>query len=266
MTSVDSSHKSPDESGLILAMGGTEERLQIVLGKPDANGCRMLAAREWNVPKNSLRFLTHGIKETLDAFDLTMNNIDKIACVRGPGSFTGLRLVLAAAEGMAAGCGAQLAGIDYLQLLASGPAQISNGILHVLTYARRGLVYLQSFNVPSLHEAYPLTSLTLEEAAQQITAISDTAMLMGSGLRKNPEFFADLAAQNQGFTMFPKLWDTPSPELLLEAAMVAEYSDASIEPVYVRPTDAEDNLASIAMKRGLDPDEARRRLDKLQNS
>jgi len=245
-------------------MGGTEQRLQLALGQPGQNGVTLLASREWTVPSQSLRFLTAGLKETLDGFGVGAEAIDKIACVSGPGSFTGLRLVLAAAEGLAAGNGALLAGLDYLPLLASGPAPLINGTLHVLTYARRGLVYLQSFTAPALDEIHPLTSYTLDEAAQRMATFDSNAYLMGSGLRKNPDFFATLADKNQGYTLLPAQWDNPSPELLLDAAVAATYSGDPIEPVYVRPTDAEDNLPQIAMKRGLDPDEARRRLDELQ--
>lgn len=87
---------------------------------------------------------------------------------------------------------------------------------------------------------------------------------MGSGLRKNQKFFDDFAAGKSGYKLLPALWDNPSPELLLNAALNADYTDSSIEPVYVRATDAEDNLPSIARKRGIDPDEARRRLNELQ--
>lgn len=263
MTSVDSSPKAP---GLILALGGAEERLQLVLGKPEGDSYLMLASREWTVPGESIRFLTPGLQEVLNSFNLTMGNIDRIACVRGPGSFTGLRLVLAAAEGLAAGCGAKLAGIDHLRYLASGPAQITNGILHVVTYARRGIVYFQTFNVPSLREAHPLTYLPVKEACERIESISDTAMIMGSGLRKNIDVFKELAQANPGYTLFPKAWDTPSPEVLLEAALAADYSDESIEPCYVRASDAEDNLPFIAKKRGLDPEKAKQRLEELQKA
>ncbi len=261
MTSADFSHKLP---GYLLAMGGPEDRLQLVLGKPDQDGYTLLSAREWTVPGESVRFLTPGLKEMLDSFELTMQDIDNIACVRGPGSFTGLRLVIATAEGLAAGCNARLAGIDYLHLLASGPAKILNGILHVLTYARRGLVYFQSFNVPSLKEAHPLASLSLEEATKQIVSMSDTANIMGSALRKNREFFNEFQKNNQGYMLFPKLWDNASPEQLLAAAQTADYGSPSIEPVYVRASDAEDNLPTIAQKRGLDPEKARQRLAELQ--
>ncbi|MGL1861938.1 MAG: tRNA (adenosine(37)-N6)-threonylcarbamoyltransferase complex dimerization subunit type 1 TsaB [Pseudodesulfovibrio sp.] len=259
--SVDSSHKP---SGLILAMCGTEARLQMVLGQPGEDGTSLLASRQWNVPTQTLKFLTPGLKEMLDGFDITVDAIDKIACVAGPGSFTGLRLVLAAAEGIAIGNKAQLAGIDYLPLLASGPASFIDGTLHVLTYARRGLVYLQSFTAPTLQEIFPLTSLTLEEAAEQMVTMGDTAHLMGSGLRKNSDFFAELVTENPGFTLLPAQWDNATPDLLLDAAVNANYSDTPIEPIYVRPTDAEDNLPHFAKKRGMDPDAAVKRLKELQ--
>lgn len=261
MTSAESFHKP---AGLVLAIGGTEERLQLVLGQPEADGYRMLASREWTVPGESIRFLTPGLKETLDSFGYSVADIDRIGCVRGPGSFTGLRLVLAAAEGLAAGSGAHLAGIDYLPLLATGVAPLVNGTLHVLTYARRGLVYIQSFRAPELEEIQPLTACTIKEAGEIITQAGTKAVLMGSGLRKNPDFFKELAAAHPGLMLLPRQWDNISPELLLTAALDADYSDESIEPVYVRATDAEDNLPAIAKKRGLDPDEAKRRLDELQ--
>lgn len=245
-------------------MGGAEERLQLVLGQPGANGCTVLASREWTVPGKSIGFLTPGLKDTLESLGLTIDAIDRIACVRGPGSFTGLRLVLAAAEGLAAGSGALLAGIDLLPLLANGPAPLIAGTLHVLTYARRGLVYLQSFSAPTLEEISPLTSLTLAEAAERMASMGDTAHLMGSALRKNPDFFTDLNADNPGYTLLPAHFDNASPQLLLDAAIRAEYSDTPIEPMYVRPTDAEDNLPQIAKKLGMDPDKARQRLDDLQ--
>ena len=261
--SVASFHKPTD---LLLAMGGTEDRLQLVLGSPTSTGYTLLAAREWTVPGQSIRFLTPGLKEVLDSFDVTAEAITKVACVRGPGSFTGMRLVLAAAQGVAAGNNAEVAGIDYLPLLASGPTQLVEGPLHVLTYARRGLVYIQSFDSIDMSELYPLNSLTLDEAAETVQSMGDAGYLMGSGLRKNTEFFEALATDNPGYSLLSAQWDNPSPQMLLDAAVNAEYSSAPIEPIYVRPSDAEDNLPSIAKKRGLDPEKAQKRLEELQKA
>ncbi|MBC16320.1 MAG: tRNA (adenosine(37)-N6)-threonylcarbamoyltransferase complex dimerization subunit type 1 TsaB [Desulfovibrio sp.] len=262
MTSVESSRKAT----LLLAMSGTEERLQFVLGRPADTGYTVLASREWTVPGESIRFLTPGIQETLQSMDLDVADIDRIACTRGPGSFTGLRLVLAAAEGMAAGSGAQLAGMDYLSLLASGPGSLLDGVLHVMTYARRGLVYIQSYSAPAMTELEPLASVTFDQAATRITECGTPCYLVGTGIRKNSEFFKEFEKNTTHCTLLPSRWDNPSPELLLEAAATADYSQSSIDPIYVRATDAEDNLPNIAKKRGIDPEKAKRRLTELQNS
>lgn len=247
-------------------MSGPEERLQLVLGEPGPDGFRLLASREWTVPGQSIRFLVPGLDETLRSFGIGMEAVAKIACVRGPGSFTGLRLVLAAAEGLAAGRDLPLAGLDYLELLAQGTARLVSGPLHVLTYARRGLVYLQSFDAPSGTPLGPVDALSLEDAASRMAEHGESAHLMGTGLRKNPDFFAALATDNPGYTLLDAQWDNPSPQVLLDAAARAGFARESIEPVYVRATDAEDNLPTIARKRGLDPDEARKRLHELQKS
>jgi len=249
---------------LILALCGTEERLQIVLGQPGPEGYVLLASRQWTVPGQSVRFLVPGIQTALDEFGVSTKAIEKIACVRGPGSFTGLRLVLAAAEGIAVGNALPLAGIDYLPLLAQGPAQLADGPLHVLTYARRGLVYSQSFDAATLREIAPLASLSLAEAAERIASHGSKGCLLGSALRKSNAFFRELAAASPGYRLLDDTWDNPAPETLLKTAVRADYSTDSIEPVYVRPSDAEDNLDAIAAKRGLDPKAARNRLDELR--
>ncbi len=258
--------KTTTPHDLTLVLAGAEERLQLVLGQPGPDGDWLLASRQWTVPGQSVRFLVPGLQSVLDEFGLTTKALARIACVRGPGSFTGLRLVLAAAEGLAAGLGIPLAGIDYLPLLASGPGPLLDGPLHVLTYARRGLVYMQSFHCPDLTETAPLDALSLEQAASRMTEFGPMAHLMGTGLRKNAAFFEELAGTNPGYVLLDPAFDNPAPERLLIAANQADFSSESIDPVYVRPSDAEANLDQIAAKRGLNPDEARRKLEALRKA
>jgi len=261
MTSADCSHKP---GGLTLALAGCEDRLQLVLGQPGPDGCVLLASREWTVPGQSVRFLIPGLEQTLRGFGAGMESVSRIACVRGPGSFTGLRLVLAAAEGLAAGHDLPLAGIDYLPLLADGPAPVAAGLIHVVTYARRGLVYLQSFAARHRAPQGPVRALAVADAAAHVAAQGGPALLLGSGLRKNLDTFTGLARSRPETTLLPPRFDAPAPQTLLEAACLARFGQASIEPVYVRPSDAEDNLPHIARQRGLDPEEAQRRLIDLQ--
>ncbi len=246
--------------GLTLVLNGCEERLQFVLGNETDGRITVLASRQWTVPGQSVKFLVPGIAETMSALELPMERISRIVAVRGPGSFTGMRLVLAAAMGLAAGKNTPVAGLDYLPLLASGPASLLDGTLHVLTYARRGLVYMQSFVAPGGTPQESPQALTMGEACARICKGDPNATLLGSGLRKNPEHMQELTTQMPGLQILDTSWDNPSPDILLRAALNTHAEPGDIEPLYLRASDAEDNLPGIAAKRGLDPEEARKRL------
>ncbi len=259
MTSADCSH-NPD--GLLLVLNGCEERLQFALGRPRPGGHILLASRQWTVPGQSVKYLTPGISRTLDSLELSVNDIDRIACTRGPGSFTGMRLVLAAAMGFAAGGGQTVAGLDYLPLLAAGPMQLLEGVLHVLTYARRGQVYIQSFESSGRSALCPPKAMKIDEAVEHMRAHDPHAALMGTGVRKNPENIARLVNEIPSLRVLEALWDNPTPEMLLTQAQAATFVSDDIEPLYLRASDAEDNLPQIAAKRGIDPEEAQKKLPK----
>lgn len=257
MTSADSSRKD-----LVLAVNGCEERLQVALGRTEQDGVHLLASREWTVPGQSVRYLVPGISEMLADFGAAMNRVARMACTRGPGSFTGLRLALAAVQGLAAGQSVPLAGLDYMPLLAKAPAPLLNGTLHVLTYARRNHVYLQSFSCPNAASLGPATALKTDAALTLLETDSGPASALGSGLAKHPDFRDALA--DKGIRILLPHWDAPTPEILLEAAMSADFSNTPIDPLYIRVSDAEENLPFIAKKRGIDPEEAQRRLDEYR--
>lgn len=260
---------SPD--GLILGLNGAEERLQLVLGhaRPEGGGA-LLAAQEWTVPGESVRFLAPSLQAMLRALRLEPGDVTRIACVRGPGSFTGLRLSLAMAEALAAVHGQPRAGIEHPRLLARRAAPLLSGPLAVLTHSRRRQVYVQVFG-PDAAPATPLRACTLDEAAallrETVAAADAPPALLGSGLRRNAEFFAPLIAELGLRDLGPR-WDAPSPQNLLDAACDPElrYADAPVEPLYMRPSDAEENLDAIARQRGLDPATAREMLRRSRES
>jgi tRNA threonylcarbamoyladenosine biosynthesis protein TsaB len=69
--------------------------------------------------------------------------VDCFASARGPGSFTGTRICLAAAKGLAEATGKPAYGVSNLRALASfGTAALRNPILD----ARRGQIYTAIFN------------------------------------------------------------------------------------------------------------------------
>lgn len=252
MTCADCLNSAPE---LLLALNGADERLQLALGRwSEDGGAQLLASQEWTVPGQSARFLAPGIRQMLDSLGLQARAIRSVACVHGPGSFTGLRMSLALAEGLAAGMGAKLGGVDHLALLAHDAAQIAPGAVLALAWSRRGQVYAQAFadrralNEPSVQH--------LPNLPQFMAALPRPLHLLGGGLRRNLPFFQELAAADPSLRLLPAHWDAPKPEALLTLATQASFNTGPLTPVYLRASDAEDNLAAIAAGRGLSQAEA----------
>lgn len=255
MTCAGSSNSAP----LVLAINGADERLQLALGRIAAAGrAEMLAAQEWTVPGQAARFLAPGVRHMLDALGVNAADISRIACVNGPGSFTGLRMSLALAEGLAAGTGAKLAGLGHLRLLSLDAARTfcagSAGAVLAMAWSRRGQVYAQAFR--GLEELTPPSVVQLDAMAEFLAHLPRPLALLGGGLRRNLPAFEALAQADAGLLLLPASFDAPKPENLLDLAAGAEYGPGPLLPVYLRASDAEDNLAAIAAGRGLSEGEA----------
>lgn len=270
------------DSSLTLVLNGAEARLQIVCG----HGTELVFSQEWFTPRHGMQVLVPALVDALHRTGLTLAAIGRIAVVRGPGSFTGLRLVLSTALGLSLPARLPMAGIGYMDALAADAAALRPcDNIWCITHARRGLVHIQGFtsryNGPvcalprtsgesgapaaksednALMPLCPPLSATLEEAAQRILAHEGDTVLTGSGVRKNSDYFAEHLFDA---TVLPPRFDHPAPETLLTLAHTATYGHDPVEPLYIRPCDAEENLDSIASAKGLDPAAARAELERL---
>ena len=99
---------------------------------------------------------------------------DSILVDCGPGSFTGVRVGLAAAHGLAIGWGVKLNGYSSMTLLAaaSGEAEVA-----VALEGGHGELFVQTFGDDPIAPVDMLRSLSPEAAAEEITA----ELVIGSG-------------------------------------------------------------------------------------
>lgn len=253
---------------LLLALDGTEEALQIILAKREESDqpFSLLDARTLIVPGKSAFFMVPAIKNSLDLFGFTAKEITHLACIAGPGSFTGLRLTFSAAAGIISGNDSLIAGLEYLPLLAAGPAEFTESPIWVVTHSRRMKVYIQGFESISeresvLKELTPVLPVSVEEAASLIKSYKqEKAVILGSGLLKNKSFFDDFLAANPQIKRLPERFNTPAIQDIILAADTAEFSKEMPFPMYLRGSDAEDNLEAITKKLGIPLDVARKML------
>ena len=265
MTSIASSN-DPSASGasggqersgprLLLTLNCVEERVQLVLARDGS----LVLHQEWAAPARVMRYLAPALEQALDLLGLRISDLSGIACVRGPGNFTGLRLCLATTYGLALGGGVPMAGLDYLPLLAAGPASLLQGRLAVLTHARSGLVHAQVFEVPTCNALSTPRILNVKDPAdlRSLADLDGALFLLGSGVRRNLE---QLRAGLSRARILDAAWDHPQSHVLIHAAQNAAFAHAPIVPFYLRACDAEENLEVFAAKRGFTSREAREQL------
>ena len=75
---------------------------------------------------------------------LTLADMDRLACVVGPGSFTGVRLGVSTVKGLAHGAGKPCVAVNALEALAAGVGRF-DGLICPLQDARAGQVYAALF-------------------------------------------------------------------------------------------------------------------------
>ena len=103
---------------------------------------------------------------------------DRILVGVGPGSFTGIRVAIAAAHGLAIGWGTELAGMSSLALLAAGAG--AGGKVGAAVIGGHGELFVQQFEGGSLEPASEVANAVASEAARLITA----KLVVGSGARQ----------------------------------------------------------------------------------
>jgi tRNA threonylcarbamoyladenosine biosynthesis protein TsaB len=99
----------------LLAMETSAEQGSVALALDDA-----LTEREIPSPREQTRLLLPLIDELLHEAGLALKDLDAITFGRGPGSFTGLRVAAAAAQGMAMAADLPLLPVSSLAALAQG--------------------------------------------------------------------------------------------------------------------------------------------------
>jgi len=108
---------------------------------------------------------------------LSFDKLDRIAVTVGPGSFTGLRVGIAFAKGLALALDLPTVGVGSLEALGAE----ADGLVFAVVDARRGQVYLQGFEDGRALMAPD--ALTAETAAARIAELSmgRPLTLVGSG-------------------------------------------------------------------------------------
>jgi len=172
-----------------------------------------IAQRDEVIGRGHAERLVPMIAELLDG-----RSADRILVGVGPGSFTGIRVAIAAAHGLAIGWGAELAGMSSLALIASTERGKE---VAVAVIGGHGELFVQEFS-SSGDSSSELRNLSPVMAAE----VTKSALVVGSGARQ--------LVEARGWGEGREAW----PSAVHALALPKGLRNLPAKPVYARAPDA----------------------------
>ena len=183
------------------------------------------------------------VARVMDAARLEFQHIDRVAVTVGPGSFTGVRVGIAAARGIALAASKPAIGLTTLAAFtAPHVAAGFDGTVVPVIDARHGQVYMQVFG-PGGRAAIAPRLAAVREAVEAARSRAP-ALLTGSAANL-------VAAQWPADDPPPKVVAASAPEIgwVARLGAAAQADRALPKPLYLRPPDARpQDAARIAQR------------------
>lgn len=219
--------------------------------RPSRAAIEVLASRDHLCRRQANVELVRTVREVLDEAGVGMSDVGGFLVGRGPGSFTGVRIGISTAKGLACGANVPLMGASTLDACAWTAWKAgTRGLLGVAADAMRGEVYpaLYTLDDEGPHRMFERervvkAAVAVEEWAARADA--DELQLTGDGLVRYGKLFEE--AGLMGRALSRDLWWPTGEGVLLAAACpeglaaAGSTDPAAVLPVYTRLSDAEEN-------------------------
>lgn len=115
--------------------------------------------------------------EVLEEAGLSYADLTRLACTIGPGTFTGTRIALATARGMALARGIPVIGVTTLEALAA--SMEGEGVRVAAFDAKRGELFVQAFAAKDLAPLTEPEALSVQTAAKRMAALKGRDLTLG---------------------------------------------------------------------------------------
>ena len=240
----------------ILAVDTSTDMLACALGRMEVDeagspcGLEMIASADQMCRRHANEQLVRVIDGMLAQCGMKRDEVDAVLTGTGPGSFTGVRIGVATAKGVACGLEVALHGTSTLDAVAWGVWRCGvRGLVGVVGDAMRKEVYPGLYRVDDAgaHRLFASESvMKVPEAVALWAGRADAGdiVLAGDGIAKYRALY-----EEAGFARFaPEEAWYPSGEGLLRASLASQRFDAAetgdpalVLPIYTRLSDAEEN-------------------------
>ncbi len=182
------------------------------------------------------------VERILKNTGMSMADIDAVAVANGPGSFTGIRIGVSAAKGLAFGADKPVIGVSTLAAMARNVA-FADGLIICAMDARRNQVYNALFTAENgtITRLTPDRAVSLTDLAQEVKAIPGPKVVVGDGGQLC--YTALIEAEIPCRLAPPHLLMQNAMSVALEAESLASEDQLltaqALQPVYLRPAQAD---------------------------
>ncbi|CKG94576.1 UGMP family protein [Fusobacterium polymorphum] len=191
----------------------------------------VIAETSLSVKKNHSNIVMPIIDNLFKVSDLTINDIDKIAVAIGPGSFTGVRIALGIAKGLAMALNKLLIAVNELDILEAIAGGNENEIIPLID-ARKERVYYKYQN--TYVDDYLINLISSFDKNKKYIFVGDGAINYTNILKDN---LGDNAVILPMYNSFPRA------SILCELALNKEEANIyTLEPEYISKSRAEKNF------------------------
>lgn len=186
---------------------------------------QVVAVRSEPMVKGHQEHLAGFVREVMYEAGFSFSDLDRIGVTVGPGSFTGLRVGLAFAQGLGTALDRPVVGISTLDGLAASVDPDGRQDVAAMIDARRDQVYARFWRA-GLAQGPP-EPLSLEDVAVRVLALGPGAALVGSGAA-----LLGAASPPVGGLV------APIPDALVRLSVGADPAQTPPRPLYLRAPDA----------------------------
>lgn len=234
-----------------IAAGAAREFIMLILGIDTSSSIGSIALRSEAGVIGLMTVsvdLTHseGLMPAIDALlqrtRRSVHDITAVACVSGPGSYTGLRVGIASAQGIAFAHSLPCVSVNSLEVLAWAAPHAPYPICPLLI-ARRGWFYARFFRWAG-NGPEPIGEELNIQTDDLIKRIQEPTVLLGPGLPPHREMLRDILQEQ--FVELSPVFDLPRADILVELAAQAIEQGRTVPPEellphYLGPSQAELN-------------------------
>ncbi len=221
-------------ASLTLAVDTSQSRGQLLLFK-DQN---TFFESTWEKAKSHSEKITTAFTEVLDRSQFKITDIQKVACVVGPGSFTGIRVGVNFSKALAYSLEAKMVAVNALDLLALNGFGKQRAILSAID-AQKNSVFLSTYS----KNCEPIKTDQVVPIAKLSSFVDRDYLVCGSGIESYKSFIDPSVLKN--LHLEEQLYSLDLKKVFLNTSLVDLNNVMpwdQLNPLYIKASAPEEKL------------------------